>query len=169
MPSSLGFQAGFQIVREALGFTRKQIADRLAITTTSYARYERGERSIYLHQASTVAQMLGVPIDILTRTPAIEELVALNQQRLRAGEPSPAPALKPRPVMRTGGGITAAARPYTDGEMVQFGHDISQYEPHPDTLHRPEIEAIHNAGEVMGNDTIDLDELKREWGAESEY
>jgi hypothetical protein len=53
----------------------------LGITVTSYNRFERGERRAYFDQVLTIAKMLDVSIEQLTREPTPEERVDLFHRR----------------------------------------------------------------------------------------
>lgn len=156
MTSSLGCLAGFKPIREALGVSVADIAARLAIKPTSYRRYERGERNMYLHQAVAVANMLGVTVDQLIREPTIDDLIALTNRQLEAQRPAQAPDLLQRPVFTTGGGLTRTSRPYSDAELRARNLDPALYVPGPvSDEHQPEMEAMAAAGASMGESEVD--------------
>lgn len=137
MSSSLGFQAGFRVVREALGVSVKAAADRLRVTTTTVNRFERGERSMYLHQAATLAQLYDVPLDMLIREPTVDDLLVLRDKWIESQKPAPPPAPAPElpdwPMMNRG---QPGERPYTLDEMKRLGHDPGAYKA-PQVQHRP--------------------------------
>jgi transcriptional regulator with XRE-family HTH domain len=73
--------AGLRTIRLALGIHPKTLADRIGITISTYHRYERGERRIYLDKAIVLASTLGLPTtDHLSREPTPDEHLALLQR-----------------------------------------------------------------------------------------
>lgn len=73
--------SGLRPVRTILGFKATVMAARLGITVTTYNRFERGERRTYFDQVLTLAKMLDVPIEMLTRDPTPDERAQLFQRR----------------------------------------------------------------------------------------
>lgn len=68
---------GVRTRRQILGVTAADMAQRLGCTPTTYSRYERGERRVFLDQAKTIATFLGCSIDELSREPTVDEQVEL--------------------------------------------------------------------------------------------
>jgi len=62
--------------REAAGFTQAQVAQKLGITQTAYALWERREMSLRPEQIEAVAKILNV---------TIEHLFGIESQKLNGG------------------------------------------------------------------------------------
>ncbi len=164
MTSSLGCQEGLRWVREALGVSVRDVADRLRLTYTTVNRFERGERRMYLNQAVTVAGMFGVPVDMLTRRPTTDELLELNKRRFKASEPAPAAPLLKRMIYSTGHGVGKTSRPESDVELRARGEDPALYEPGPaGETPAPEPEPTYTTDPSTGISDRPLDELLAGW------
>lgn len=75
--------------RQILGLSGADMAKRLGCTPTTYFRYERGERRVFLDQARAIASFLACSIDELGTEPTDEEQLTLlkrAQTRRRAIE-----------------------------------------------------------------------------------
>lgn len=164
MSSSLGCVESLKIVREALGVKVTDVAKRLGLTAATYYRFERGQRRMYFDQAVAVAAMMNVPVGMFARPITTDEALELHHRRLTDSEPKAGPVLILRPLMTEGGGLSAITRPYTDDELRQRNLDPAHYEPMIHTEHQPELEALAEAGRVMGADgQTDITELIEEW------
>lgn len=89
-----------RIRRQYLGLTADHMAHRLGIKRTSYLRFERGERRVYLDHAFAIAKELDCKVDDLARMPSPDEVrqlyVASQQNKItpiddETGELIPAP------------------------------------------------------------------------------
>lgn len=159
---------GLKSIRDELGVTAVELAERLGVTRTTYYRFESGKRRAYWDQVDTIADYLGVPHGMLKTIPRGDELRDLvklgHQRRMTSLELEAAPVLIPRPLMTEGRGLSAITRPYTDEELRQRNLDPAHYEPMIHTEHQPELEALAEAGRVMGADgQTDITELIEEW------
>lgn len=56
---------GLKTVRERLGLTQAQIAEKAQITVMSYSRYETGKRDPRIQTAIRIAHALGVTVEEL--------------------------------------------------------------------------------------------------------
>jgi len=63
------FGTKLHAAREAAGLTQAQVADKLGITQTAYALWERREMALKPQQIADVAAILNVPVDYFFDTP----------------------------------------------------------------------------------------------------
>jgi transcriptional regulator with XRE-family HTH domain len=83
--------SGLRPRRTLLRIPATQLASRLGVTTTTYNRFERGERRAYFDQAIALAAALGCTLEQLRRPPTIdEELELFRSSQLKRGETVPA-------------------------------------------------------------------------------
>lgn len=80
-----------------------ELAHAIGTQPTSYSRFERGERRIYLDKAILLAKRLGVRVDDLTLVMDEEAAVALcaarDREAIAAGTYQPGRTLPPPPVV----------------------------------------------------------------------
>lgn len=62
-PSAIGRR--LQIIREAHGFTKSEIADRLEIDRTHWSRFEGGQRAMPYDKAARLCSCFGITLDYL--------------------------------------------------------------------------------------------------------
>lgn len=80
--------AGVRTRRQLLGIRAVDLAKRIAVTPTSYMRFERGERRIYLDKAVAIAKMLNCSLDELAIEPTLEQQVEMFRAlKLRETDP----------------------------------------------------------------------------------
>lgn len=75
---------GLRARRVAQRLSAPQMAKVIGMTSTSYLRFERGERRVYLDKAVALARYLGCTIAQLAQEPTVDEQVEALRLKLEA-------------------------------------------------------------------------------------